>query len=661
MGFMSVNANKAAQRRIGRLVPDRSGSVLPLAAVGVFVMAALVGGAVDMGRAYRIQNRLQNACDSGVLAGRRAVTNNGYDANAQAQALNYFNINFDETQQGSKTTVFLTSSDNVGKAIGGKASTQMPMILMQLFGSPSMTISANCAATMGVGNSDVTLVLDTTGSMSGSISGASSRIAALRTAMNNFNATIATATQGTNARVRYAIVPFSSAVNVGRVLQTRNPDWLVDYWAIDSAVPVFADTVKVRYKKAKIDLNSEVISFSGAPNSGWAAYTAQAYPDGTSCTAALPAPTAWTDWGTPTVTTNNTSNGNGTNYPTTKTAQPQRATFYTCSPVGSTYYRYSYIKTRTRSTYVYVTNPLTDPVTSTTPSTAFSHADYRLVGFDTSSYKNFNAVTTPTGTSGSNANGSNITSTWSGCIEERQTVSSTSISFSAVTGMSPTGLIDLDIDSEPTSDPATKWAPMWNSVAFTRNSLGVGTTGARPGGPCPSAASLLAPMTAAQFTAAANALNPTGNTYLDVGLLWGARFSSPDGLFQDIVNEAPTNGGTVNRHLVFMTDGDMNTSNTAQTTYGIEDLDRRVTTDGSGVGGLGDSNHSKRYRAICDAIKAKGIRIWAIQFDDSLPSLQADLAYCASPASAFQAKSASQLNAAFQEIAKQVGELRVLS
>jgi hypothetical protein len=53
-----------------------------------------------------VKNRLQNACDSAVLAGRRAVTTNGYDSTAQAQATTFFNTNFDSTQQGTTGTTF---------------------------------------------------------------------------------------------------------------------------------------------------------------------------------------------------------------------------------------------------------------------------------------------------------------------------------------------------------------------------------------------------------------------------------------------------------------------------------------------------------------------------------------------------------------------------
>src|SRR5690606_9927629 len=136
---------------------------------------------------------------------------------------------------------------------------------------------------------------------------------------------------------------------------------------------------------------------------------------------------------------------------------------------------------------------------------------------------------------------------------------------------------------------------------------------------------------------------------------WGGRLLSPDGIFQDTVNEDPANGGEVSRHLIFMTDGQMDPSNNIQTTYGIEELDRRVTSDGSDS--QQTSRHSSRFRAICSAIKAKGIRVWVIAFTSNLSN---DLRNCASDESSFLAADAEELDEAFQEIAKQVGELRII-
>lgn len=653
---------------IRNIKSNTSASVLPIAAMGMVVLAALVGGAVDISRAYRVQNRLQNACDAAVLAGRRGVVNNGYDTAAQTQASKYFNINFDQIQQDSTATTFTTTADAKATLISGKATTLMPMVLMQLFGFGKMSITANCTASMGVGNSDVTLVLDTTGSMGWSMSGGTTRIQALRTAMKNFYATIATATNATNARVRYAIVPFSTTVNVGKILNDKDPRYIVDKYAVQSLVPFYGTTIRVKYKNASKFLLSQNTTFNSSPNSGYSLFSSTTYQDATSCAVAMPASSIWANVGSPVIQTGiNTSNGNGTKYKTVKTTADQEATFYACQATNNGGYQiYSYIKSRTSTTYAYTT-PAGDTVVNTDLSTVYDHSDYKLVLFDTSEFKKFNPVTTQTGWDNDpssytymESNGTTVSSTWEGCIEERDTVPTTSASYSAVTGMNPSSALDLDIDSAPNlANDSTKWAPQWPQVAYYRDSFGLGSWGVTGYSYCPSPASILSTMTASEFGAVADGLRPEGGTYLDTGMTWGARVSSPDGIWKDVVTAEPTNGGSVARHLVFMTDGQMDTGGYLQTAWGIEDFDRRVTTDGQKS--TSDSNHSKRYRAICDAIKAKGIRIWAIQFDDTTSVLQADLAYCASPNSTYAASNAAQLNAAFQEIAKQVGELRVVS
>ena len=93
------NANKPSFGAL-RLLRDSSGNILPMTAAGIVVLAGLVGGGVDVSRAYMVQNRLQSACDAGALAGRRAVSTNGFDTNAQDRATDYFNTNFDSGEAG---------------------------------------------------------------------------------------------------------------------------------------------------------------------------------------------------------------------------------------------------------------------------------------------------------------------------------------------------------------------------------------------------------------------------------------------------------------------------------------------------------------------------------------------------------------------------------
>ena len=632
---------------LSTLLRDERGNILPLAASGVLVMAALIGGAVDMSRAYQTQSRLQSACDAGVLAGRRAVTNNGFDSTAIEQAEKYFAMNFDENLQGTSDTSFVTDAESSGNSIVASASTEMPMLMMQIFGKQAMDLAVNCSSTMGVGNSDVTMVLDVTGSMGTSLSGGGTRLSALKTAVKNFYTTVDTATNGSNARIRYAFVPFSTTVNVGELLMDENPDYLVDQWTIQSRVAIdrtVTETVRVGWESPVLTSST---TYGTTTNGSLTQYSSTNYTSLSSCNAARPADTAWANNGAATTTTGTTINGSGQQVVTVTQTQPEKQRLYECR-LSSSRYRINYRDYfRNKLTYNYQTS---DPITETRTRTEFDRFEYRPVVYDVSLLKAFQSVTTRTGDLGTNE-----TSSWDGCIEERQTVAQSSFSYNALTGMSPSNAYDLDIDSAPTADPATKWAPMWRDVAYRRSTLAASTSGTAASSSCVPRARLLAEMDQSDFNAYADSLTAQGNTYLSIGMLWGARLTSPDGIFGNLVKDDPANGGSVQRHIIFMTDGVQESSSSIYHAYGIESLDRRVSSDGSTS--QTDSRHLSRFRAICDAVKAKGIRIWAIAFTTGLTS---DLRYCASANSAYTASDAAQLNSAFQEIAKQVGELRVM-
>ncbi|HJR90611.1 MAG TPA: hypothetical protein VJ782_10680, partial [Aeromicrobium sp.] len=316
-----------------------------------------------------------------------------------------------------------------------------------------------------------------------------------------------------------------------------------------------------------------------------------------------------------------------------------------------------------RRWYTDTTRSAITTTTSTKPAVlnkVFSHWVYKQVSFpQAATYKAGGAAVTPTGASGTNQ----TSAIWPGCIEERATVRTATVTWNSLTGMSPSNMRDLDLDSEP--DPsidATKWKPMWPELSYYRSGdatteLLSGTkTDSLKGTPCPAAAQLFEEMDEGAFDAYADSLVATGSTYLDLGLIWGGRLSSPDGIFANNVNVDPDNGAEVARHIIFMTDGDMDPTQTSLTSYGVETTDRRITSDGGDT--QAKSRHLSRFRAICSAIKAKGIRIWVIAFTSSLST---DLKNCASDESSYLAGDADELEEAFQEIAKNVGELRMIN
>lgn len=245
-----------------------------------------------------------------------------------------------------------------------------------------------------------------------------------------------------------------------------------------------------------------------------------------------------------------------------------------------------------------------------------------------------------------------FTSTWGGCIEERQTV--TTIRYS--TGYTvPSGASDLDIDSAPTSD-ATKWAP-YDPAAATAKSGSAGIDQA-----CPKEARPLAAFaTESAFNTWLSTMTAGGYTYHDIGLIWGARMFSPTGLWS-ADNPNSFNSFPVNRHLIFMTDGVMDPDLNAYTAYGVETYSsggRRVTGNGNSSTQL--ESHTQRFRMMCNKIKGMDIQLWVVAFGTSAGTgLSTELQNCASnPNMAFKVNDQASLNAKFKEIGESIGALRL--
>lgn len=630
-------------------------------------MAALVGGAVDMSRAYNVNNRLQAACDAGVLAGRRAVQTDGFNGDAEAQANSYFLANFNEDEQDARGTTFVAASEDDGNSVNGTASTTVDNRIMRIFGLTEMELTSNCSASMGIGNSDIMFVLDNTGSMDWTPSGnntsddTKTRMYALQQAMKSFYDTVAAANAGSNARIRYGFVPYSSSVNVGALLLDEDSSYVVDSMTISTRRPVTWGPVVETWT----DTGRPTRERSGDAEP----YSGTRYNSLAACNNAKPADeSAYVTYSTTDIRgTNETfdpSRGTqGQKVSATGEQQYQRKADYECvykegrrgDPNG--YFVYRSYDTREVTSYTYEAR---DPIFVTTNNSNFDNWLYGAFPVDVSTYKTGNAQALVSSSSGRAR--WNTASTWDGCIQERKTTPAGSFSFvSLESGITPNDAFDLDIDAAPTSDDDTKWAPLWPSATFRRNTVETSLEGSSSSmvsnTGCPYRAQLLATMSEGDFDAYVDELQAVGSTYHDIGLLWGARLSSPTGIFASNVNEEPSNSGTVSRHVIFMTDGELAPTPTVNSAYGIEAIDRRVTTNGRESSQL--TNHRSRYLAICQAIKARGIRLWVIAFGSGV-TLSSDLRTCASTDSAFKSDDADDLNETFQEIAKQVGELRVI-
>lgn len=700
-GFQKPLAILAALARSGK------GNVLPMTAAAIFLLAGMVGGGVDVSRAYMTKNRLQNACDAAALATRHGVAVNLTWAQATAQGQVYFKNNFDNTQEGVTAGSFDPETPDDGNTVNGTATATLPTIVMNLFGYKQTTLNVTCTASMGVGNSDITFVLDNTASMTWVVGsdktpgkGQDSRMDELKDAMDSFYDTIAAATSASNARIRYSYVTYGATVNVGQVLNDLDSDYL-------------SDTSVYNTRKAVISWQAVKTGDTWGPviqdtpqTAGAAVQGSTQYSTSTACNNAKPANETTFKKSGSTYTYTDTDPNHSVYYDETRgkpvngdingqlvtpagTGQDYAKKTYACQSVvvssggrHPTYTTYYYVFTTT-TTYTEASwnFKAQDPNFATAANQTVIQWIYKKWSFDTSNYKKFITPTAKYYIGPSNTTTSSLPSKsaqltlakWPGCILERQTVPSTTFSYDDdQNAIVPSDTFtktayDLDIDMAPTSDSATQWSPLWTEVAYWRANpsaimLAPGSSIPAKSGynMCPIASEALQEQTKTQFYNFVTSMGATQyGTYHDIGLLWGARMSSPTGIWADTVNEVPDNGAPVSRHLIFMTDGDTEPTFNTYTSYGIETMDQNIGGTDLGtsqdVGDLTDRIES-RSQAICDAIKARGIRLWVVAVVKVLPD---NLKNCASPDSIFQVTNTGDLETDFKKIAKQVGELRI--
>ena len=257
-----------------------------------------------------------------------------------------------------------------------------------------------------------------------------------------------------------------------------------------------------------------------------------------------------------------------------------------------------------------------------------------------------------------NATGTNTTSvSWNGCIEERQPANPSLITSSTPANLAiPATAYDLDINLIPTND-ATRWRPMFPDAVYRRTAGSTSATSGThmDGAACPAAARRLAAWNRGDMQSYVNALTPTGSTYHDIGMIWGARLLSSGGIFADSPDTFASM--PVARHIIFMTDGQMDTANDIYAFQGIERNDMRISGQSSPSESELNGRHLQRFRMICNAAKSLNISIWVIAFGTTLTT---DMTNCASNANqAATISNRDALIAKFREIGNNIGALRL--
>jgi len=652
--------NGPERRTAARLVRDTAGNTLAIMAASMIPVTALAGSAIDTARMYVVKVRLQQACDAGVLAGRKFMesSNNAtLDAKASDQAGKFFTNNFASGWMQT-TAVSFTPTKTTDQQVAGTATATVPMTIMKMFAAPAVKLNVACEARYDVADTDIVFVLDTTGSMACLPSDSSedcsnyvgdqttatytrpsnsspnqttgyagstgyavpeksgSRISALRTAVKNFYKAIKDNIDPTT-NVRYGFVTYASSVNAGGAIMAVSPALMASSWTyqtrqvtddyqIGDLVTEDTSLTEAQCKAQPVDLRTPK--------------------DGNSTSSA-----PWTyDSGTGTATIinygwNSYSTKSGTRYKCVKTTK-------TVGP------RWTYRQTTQNVSDFIAGRSVQDPTKKATAKTS-----------------------------------------WAGCVEAPPTTAGTT-SFT-------TGSLPADLDPQ---DRTATWGPLWPEVTYGRNntiyyyrsngrwyaaraysstaeytSNGDGDDAApwfaesskfeNGNVACGKPIRRLAKMEASDIAAYVDAVDfkPIGGTYHDLGMIWGTRLLAPNGMFAADTTAWPGRQQP-KRVIVFLTDGDMSPSTTSLSMYGLEWFGRRVS--GGDFDNL-KAYHNARFLAECDAAKSLNIDVWTVAIGlDSTTELKK----CATTeAQALDTTSGDGLSAEFEKIAKQVAMLRV--
>ncbi|NML10809.1 pilus assembly protein TadG [Sphingobium sp. AR-3-1] len=631
-----------------RLAGNQAGNVMAMVAAAIIPLAALIGGGLDMSRAYMARARMQQACDSAALAGRRAMTGATMSTTDIAEARKFFDFNFPQnTFQAATFTPVIQSKPSDTTTVQVTAETTMPTTIMKIFGYTTLPLAVTCESRFDIGNTDVMLVLDTTGSMSSNMTDTDgtvmTRLAALKLAVKDFYDTLG-AGSDTTGRIRYGFMPYSSTVNVGYSLPSSALVGGItgDTWTYNSRRMTY-------YNDTPSTTNTCYRGYKGSGSNSCVSSAASAQSD--------------------------SSNVSRSNCQTWANVSTSVSGSYPGTVTKIVYAAYSWNGTNPfpssgsgnqKCVRQEVTTTHTTNITGGTGNTSLNVWVYNDFAADVSNFITGASTVNPAYIDGT-------TATWSGCIEERDTDSS--ITSTTSTSSIPSGAFDLQIDTAPTN-AATRWRPHWPEIEFDRSGNNLNSASRISGGwnACPSKARKLASYTsrsatpsgmASSFNTYVDGLIAIGGTYHDIGMMWGARFLSPTGIFASENANAP-NGFNISRHIIFMTDGDLTAYDAVYGAYGYQKLDGRVAATSTNDDGL-IAIHKRRLEMMCNAIKGQGVTIWVVGFKDQPPTgtldstmLDTELQTCANSGNHwFMAYNPSTLRQKFKDIAKNIGGLRL--
>jgi Flp pilus assembly protein TadG len=237
------------------------------------------------------------------------------------------------------------------------------------------------------------------------------------------------------------------------------------------------------------------------------------------------------------------------------------------------------------------------------------------------------------------------------CIEERSDVGGAAwpIRMSSLVSQD-----DIDMVDVTGSNTALQWQYYDSTTTFGQSNSAFGNKYSTLINFCPAAAKKLAVYQKEQdYTdqVTASVAQVGGYTNHELGIMWAMRYLSSTGMFA-AQNPTMLNNIRVDKHIVFLTDGEMMQDDANYSSFGIPNADDRLSGGGARI-----DKHKARFLAACNRARQMGATIWVIALDTGAT---ADIAPCASGSDHFYtATTSAQLETVFSLIGKGIGKLRI--
>ncbi len=203
----------AAYTASRRLIKNEAGSVSVVFGASTLLLVYLVGGAVDLGRAYVAREKVQTAIDTAVLAAARVWQTEDDLELAKEKGLIHFLAN---APAGLNTRPGTFVTDEAKNTITLSAVASSPAPFLAVLGKSEIEIAIQAQAQLSRGvsanrNLEIAMMLDITGSMAGN------KLTALKQAAKDL-VSIAIWDDQSQFTSRIALVPFAEAVRPGPYL-----------------------------------------------------------------------------------------------------------------------------------------------------------------------------------------------------------------------------------------------------------------------------------------------------------------------------------------------------------------------------------------------------------------------------------------------------------